>query len=428
MKQLLNDCSYTDIWVSPENWKTISEKSAFKKTWYVQCNFFDPAFKDKYPKGFPYRKKLNKQPTLEKRQAAVALYLTEIPKLFEEKGWNPITKKFMLPPEPETTNGPTPEELYLLKRLVPELYCVDAIELAWDKILEAEQKKVDKNNKNPFSDVKQAKNRFVKGLKELHFDKIIIKDLKTSEIKETLVYLNLPDASYNKFLSYMSKIFTELIEYGCIENNPFKLFKKKATVSKPREILEEEEFIDIMDYLEEHNYDFFRYGMIFHMSGGRSTELFLVQKKDVDIKKQEFRVLVKKGNQYNIETKVIMLDVLPFWKEIIKECKSDDDYLFSKGLKPGKVSISARQISRRWNRHIKTNYNEKFKKNVTADFYALKHLFLDKLDAMQNENRNIPENAAQTLASHTTSKITNSVYLINKKKRERDALKTIKVA
>ncbi len=417
MKQLLFDCSYTDVWVSPDNWKTITGKAALKKSWYVQCNFFDPNFKEKYPKGFPYRKKLNKFQTLELRKAAAQLYLDEIPKLFEEKSYNPITKQYMLPEQKTVETA----------KLNPDLNSADAIELAWDKILESALKNKAKRNTNPFPDVKQAKNRFVKALKELHFDSIAIKDLKLSEVKETLSYLNLPDASYNKFLSYMAKIFTELFEYGCVETNPFKLFKKKSIVTKIREVLQEDDFADVMEFLEEHYYEFYRYGMIFHMSGARTTELFLVQKKDVDLKNQEYKVLIKKGDQYVEEVKVIMIDALPFWREVIKECKSEEDYLFSKGLKPGKVAIAARQISIRWRRHVKIKFKTLFNREITADFYALKHLFLDKLDSKQYQISNAPDNLAQTMASHRSPNITNRVYLVHKKKRERDFLKTIKV-
>lgn len=418
MKQLLFDCSYTDVWVSPENWKTITGKAALKKNWYVQCNFFDPNFKEKYPKGFPFRKKLNKFNTLESRKAAAELLLEEIPKLFEYKGYNPITKKYMIPEEKPV----------IVERLHPELKCTEAIEMAWNKILEAAKRNTEKKTENPFPDVKQAKNRFVKALKEIHFDTILIKDLKLSDVKETLSYINLPDASYNKFLSYMSKIFTELIEYGCVETNPFKLFKKRSTVTKTREVLNEEDFADVMEFLEEHYYEFYRYGMIFHMSGARTTELFLLQKKDVNLASQEYKVLIKKGDQYVEETKVIMLDALSFWKDILQECKSEDDYLFSKGLKPGKVAIAARQISIRWRRHVKIKFKTLFNRDITADFYALKHLFLDKLDSQQYEINNAHENLAQTMASHRSPNITNRVYLVNKKKRERDFLKTIKVA
>jgi hypothetical protein len=53
-KNLLFDCHYSDIWVHPENWKSLTTKKSLKLNWYVECKFHDPLFKEKYPKGFPY--------------------------------------------------------------------------------------------------------------------------------------------------------------------------------------------------------------------------------------------------------------------------------------------------------------------------------------------------------------------------------------
>lgn len=418
MKSLLFDCSYTEVWASPKDWKTATSKKALQKEWYIQYYFYDPLFHDKYPNGKPVRKKLNFLRTLEERKAAIEFYLAEIPRLLEQDGFNPITKKFMAQVTEKVT-----------AKLNPDMPCTEAIEMAWDKILTAA--KTD-DNPRPFDDVRIAKNRFVSGLKDLRFDTLKIKDLLSPHIKETIEYLKITDGYYNKFLSYMSKIYTELYEYSCVTTNPFKLYKKKKPVKKMREVLEDEAFEGIMDYLYENNYTFYRYGMIFHMSGARSTELMMVKKKDVNLEKQEYKVLIKKGGQYVEEIKVIMLDVLPYWREVLKECKSEDHYIFSKGLKPGPVPIDPAQISRRWNRHVKTNYHTKTGIKITVDFYPLKHLFLDRLDAQryiltEGQALNVPDNLAQLHASHRSPTITNSVYLINKKKRDRDVLKTVTI-
>lgn len=425
MTETFYGCHYTNVWVSPKDWKTTTSKASLKKDWYVQCYFFDPLFKDKYPRGRTYRKKLNKLKTLDDRKAAVEYYLQEIPLLFKE-GYNHITEKYMIGKQDQVTD---------LNKLSPATPSAEAIEKVWVKILdEAKEsaKKSDIDNPKPFDDVRVAKNRFITGLKALKHDDTPIKDLSVSDIKETIVYLKITDGYYNKFLSYMSKLYTELIEYGCVENNPFKLYKKKKIAQKKREVLSEQEYKGIKKYLYNNHYGFYRYGEIFHHSGGRSTELMKLQKKDVDLENQEYKVLIKKGGQYTIETKVILLDIIDLWKEILSECKSENDYVFSEGFKPGPKSIAARQVSRKWNKYIKKRYNEIHNTNITADFYALKHLFLDKIDAHNHKQlevvSSVPDNMAQILASHTTSKITDSVYLQNKKKRDRDSLKKVKIA
>ena len=88
--KLINGCSYSDIWVNPENWQTVKGKKAVEAEWYVQCKFFDPRFKAKYPYGYPFRKRLNNIHDLQERKEKVRILLHEIPYLFEELHYNPV--------------------------------------------------------------------------------------------------------------------------------------------------------------------------------------------------------------------------------------------------------------------------------------------------------------------------------------------------
>lgn len=403
-KNLPFDCSCSEVWASPKNWKTLTTKKSLDKDWYVQCKFYDPLFAEKYPNGFAFRKRLKKFRTLEERKAAVEFYLSEIPHILE-KGYNPITKKYMIKEEPKDVDK---------TKLSPELMYLDAIELAFKKLTAS---------KSHLNEIRIAKNRFIKGAIELRLNETKIKDLEIPEVKEILDYLELTDSYYNKYLSYMSSIFTELIEYGCVKFNHFKMFRKRKVFHKTREILTENDFTNIITYLEENYYEFYRYAMIFFLSGARSTELMNLQLKDIDIENQEYIIIIKKGQQYTETKKVILKDALPFWKDILIESKNKEHFLFAKGLKPGPVEISPVQITRRWNRIVKKKYSKEFNVEITADFYSLKHLFLDRLDKSVDI-----ENVSMLMASHTTPNITNTVYLVGKKQRQLNKLKNIRVS
>jgi hypothetical protein len=127
--------------------------------------------------------------------------------------------------------------------------------------------------------------------------------------------------------------------------------------------MEVEELNKIFKILKSEYY-FFRYGIFFH-SGARSSELFRVQKGCKSRKKREYRVIIKKGNSYREVIKVILPNVIKYWEEIINECSSEEDYLFTRGLEPSLIPIQPYQITKRWKRLVKDKYN------VTADFYAL---------------------------------------------------------
>jgi hypothetical protein len=51
-------------------------------------------------------------------------------------------------------------------------------------------------------------------------------------------------------------------------------------------------------------------------------------KKDVNLEKREYRVIIKKGNSYREVIKVILPNVIKYWEEIINE-SSEEDYLFT---------------------------------------------------------------------------------------------------
>ncbi|MFJ1430983.1 hypothetical protein ACILE2_09300 [Capnocytophaga canimorsus] len=70
----IDGCSYSEFWVHPKNWQKATKKD-LEKDWYVQCAFFDPRFQKKYPKGFPYRKRVNKPKTIEERKAVISFLL-----------------------------------------------------------------------------------------------------------------------------------------------------------------------------------------------------------------------------------------------------------------------------------------------------------------------------------------------------------------
>lgn len=201
--------------------------------------------------------------------------------------------------------------------------------------------------------------------------------------------MDLPDSSFNKFRTYLLGLFKELTQLGCCEMNPVRDISKKVETITIREVITKEKLSIVLKYLEKNFYTFYRYAQIFHYSGARSTELFSVQKKHIDLENQEYTVLIKKGKQYVWVKKIIIPAAVPFWSEILDQCKSDEDYIFSRGLFPGTFPIKSYQITKRWKRLVK--YSKKIidpeTKRVitlTEDFYTLKHLFLDLLDEMNN--------------------------------------------
>ena len=380
----LQGCSYTDLWVSPANWQKATKKD-LDKDWYVQCIFFDPRHEKKYPNGFPFRKRANKPQTIEERKALISFFLKSIPQQFND-GYNPITKKYM-----NLRN----EGLY------PDLLFIEAYRRALE---------IKSGTKSHLYNIKRAIDRLEGASEALGMQYIKIKDLRRVDLKRMLDYLQLTDKYYNKFVIYISSLYRELIEYECCESNITRDIYPKKTFKEPRLVLDKNELEKVKDHLKDTYPDFYRYMMIFLYSGARNTELFRLQRKDVDLDKQEFVILLEKGGQYKRCTKVILGLALEYWREVCEECQSPDDYLFALNFVPSKKMGNKEIVTRFWKRNVKD------KLGIEADFYSLKHYMLDNLDS----------DTAMLLASHT-NKNTTAIYQVNKAKKDREMLKQLKI-
>ncbi|MDV2459906.1 hypothetical protein CMU99_16435 [Elizabethkingia anophelis] len=408
MKNLTNGCRRTEVFISPKNYKTLKAKSDLNKSWAVQCRFYDPKFAEQYPDGFQYRKKLNriKCDNIQDQKKFVEECKTEMEIQLDERGYNPILDTYM-------DN---------VGELNPYVLFYDALLIGHGKLT---------GTPHHLYQVKLCLIKLKEHIESLRYDIIHIKDIKIWHVKNILERANLTPSVFNHSRSYLLSIFKELIQYGCIEHNPCKEIIKKKIVKKIRETMSDKKFRYVKNYLEEYYPNFHRYFAIFFMSGGRSAEMMRLRAKDVDLRRQEYKVLIKKGIEYVEVLKVIMPQAMPFWRDLMSEVKSEEDYLFSKYLKPGKKPIRPSQITDRWRKYVKQTDRIRDEKNqiirVTEDFYGLKYLFLDKLDEAQTTGNIAPileMNFAQIAASHKRDSTTR-IYTTKKDQRNNEALKKV---
>lgn len=389
---LPNGCAMSTPSVNPKNWKT-GGVSLLKKNWQIQYYFYSA---NKEERKLVAIKGMNEFDNLADRRAITkGLIIDEIEK--NKSGYNPFTRTFV-------------SQVDLNADLHPYLPFINAFRIAASKI---------KCTKKHRKELGWCINRLEKKVGKLGLRNVVIEQLTRRQLKQLLVACNLPDQYYNKYLSFLSSLFGELIEYECCDHNLVRDIKKRKITIRKREILSSEHHKAVMNHLHINHYEFWRYARIFLFSGARTTELFRVQVKDVAIENQEYNTTIAKGSNPHEVTKVILKEVVPLWSELLKNTKPNS-YLFSNGLKPGDNSISPSQITRRWSRLVKKSDDIKDDDGnvikITADFYSLKHSFLDSLS----------EEMAMLIASHTNSK-TSAIYRVNKERNDRERLKNMKI-
>lgn len=246
---------------------------------------------------------------------------------------------------------------------------------------------------------------------------------------KTVVYQNKVwnDNQYNHFRSYLGILFSKLKKQEILEYNPIDNIDVRDTTPEDPELREKKVLTDaqrlqINDYTKEKTPEFNRLIHIFFHSGARRKEMVRVQGKHVDLPRQRFKVLVKKRKKWTWVWKTIKDIVLQYWTEAMDGC-GPEDYVFSKGLKPGPKPIRPEQITRRWLRHVKKALG--FSDN---DFYHLKRLHTTEIMDMLSQQIEQEEEAAQVAAehnSHTTTAMVVNIYDANKAKREHKNIRKV---
>ena len=391
MLHLPNSCRCSTPTIFPKNWNKKKADPLIK--WYISYRFYDEDSKNGQliivKSGINYIKNLP-----DKQAAIEALLDDEVERL--KDGFNPISKKFIHEEFEDYPIPPNTQFYKALKKASKELEVAHTTKL----------------------DIKGVLKYLKSAISKLKYDKLEISQVRRRHIRLLLNTVqkreNISDNRYNKVRAYTSMLFNELIQLESIESNPVKLIKKKKVVKRARKLIDEDKLIEIDEYLKSNVYTFWRYLRIFFHSGSRSTELFRLKKEDIDLKNYQFTVTVRKGKNFKQQIRPINIHVYRFWKELYFTSKRGD-FIFSKGLEPGKNQISARQITIRWKRHAKDKFG------ITEDFYLLKHLHSDKVDEIQGL---IVASAAN---GHTTTRMTEDVYAVNHKKRINEILKNIDV-
>jgi site-specific recombinase XerC len=396
MLQLPNGCSCSEPSVFPKNWKSTS--ASVKKSWYIQYYFHDPAYKTKYKNGCLkiIKNNINRFKTAAERREAIQITLDELLMMLQYEGYNPITDKTIKPVESNNTIHPNTRFIDAFNQVLPKLKVVASTR----------------------ADIKCVIKALSEAARQLHISALAIGEFRRKHIKSLLEQMRIinPKFSndrYNKFRSYLMILFSELVELEAIEINPMHDLKKlSVTKDNMRDVLTDTERAAIDIHLKKKTYEFWRLTQIFFHSGIRETEIVTIQRKHIDLTAQKYKLLVKKGKQWSWQPRTIKDSALELWTELLENAEPDD-FVFSKGLKPGPTQIRSDQITKRWYRHVKAA-KEKGGLGIKADFYSLKHSNLDGIA----QELNIEDAAG--MAGHTTPVITIKHYAYGEKKREEE--------
>jgi len=392
MINLPNGCSCSNLSVFPKNWKSKNAKVLID--WYIIYRFYDPRFKK--PKQVKVKRMNSFKALLERQVATLKALDREMIRLTIE-AFNPFDKieegQKTVPQEALKSDDSTNSETSVLT----------ALRLAFEGVsVSAITKK----------DIKFSLFQIENAVKELKLDAYSISQVSKKHVKQILeTASNTPDR-FNKNRSYLMILYSELSEMELVQSNIVKDIKKKKVVNRLRKVLTDEERKLVNKYLLVSYPEFHRFLHIFFHSGVRISELLRVNETDVDLINQRYKVIIQKGRIAREAWRTIKDIALPYWKEIMNECKKDQ-YPFSVGLKPGNVQIQPYQIGKRWYRLVKK------KLGIQADFYSLKHLHTTEVVDLLNEVEAAKHN------EHTSTAMVIGIYDVKRSEREHNKVKKL---
>lgn len=383
---LKNGCHYSELSVHPKNWQKAKEITG---PWRISYRFYDPS--QPKPKQVVI-KSMNAYKDLKKRREVTRELLDYEKHLLQNEGYNPFSKKV---------------SEQVAQDITPNTPFIKALELALPRLKAKPKTK---------QDIRNILIPFAKAATQLYIDTLPLKEIRKRHIKFCLeqVAKNRPRFTantFNHYRTYLSMLFVELEDLEAVEMNPIIAIKKEKTIKKQRKTLSEKEREKVREHLKQYP-AFNRYVQIFFHSGARTSELLLVKALQVDLQKQRYLCTIEKGKQAREEYRTIKDIALPYWKELLSEA-NPDDYIFSKGLKPGANPIRPDQITKRWTRLVM----EPLK--IKATFYSLKHLntkeMVDSLD----------EQAAAKLNAHQDTGMVIKIYDIGRDDRQHKRIKNV---
>jgi len=384
MIQLPDNCRAGNFNIYPENWNLKNADPTL--TWKISFWFYD----DKTGKRKLVRlSDVNRYSALREKQKAFKKLLDDTLIDLQHRNWNPITDD-ILDNDADIVTIKT-----ALRTALTKIKVVHSYHLVIKSMLKYVFISIDR----------------------LKYDSLPIENITRLHIKQ--IFEDLPKHkttfsayTHNSYRKDLHLLFEQIVDDELLEHNPVTKLKRQKATTPIRRQLTIEEWERINKHLRKNYPEFWRFTVIFLLSGSRITEMLAIHKEDINLYDQEFNVTVKKGKTESGEPRVIRNEILEHWKYLYNLAKPGE-YIFSKGLLPGPKQIRRDQITRRWEEHVKK------KLNIPADIYSLKHSNLT--DIAEKINIVLASKAGGHVSPDTTSKY----YVQGQKKREHEILKSI---
>ena len=238
--------------------------------------------------------------------------------------------------------------------------------------------------KKTFHDYSNALGFVYQAIKDIRLEHLYIKDTRRLHVKLIMERLKKDrkwsNKAYNKNLGYLSAIFTELMQWDLIENNPcFKIKRLPEEESTANRPATQNEITRIKKHLQSKHLGFFRFVVTIYHTGIRPVELTRIKVGMVDLENQ---TIVMPANITKGRKKQ---RIVPINHHLLKEFEAmdlikypQDFYLFGRiptgkrgrnriEFLPATGMLKRDTPNRNWKTHVKNDLG------IDVNLYAMKH-------------------------------------------------------
>lgn len=263
-----------------------------------------------------------------------------------------------------------------------------------------------KNEKHDFKNLFQ----FLSGEKDVHYLREITPPM-LQEYQGRLLELVSPSTCNRRFVGF-KHFFNICVEWGYLEKSPARLVKTLPVKTKPREIFEDKEVIEIAKRLPPR---FRRPFLLTAIQGLRPGDAPSARIYDYDREAATLRVYCEKGSE-----SMRIVELQPASIELIEEALAervnlkDSDFIFTnkwgKKLAPSLITKDVRKIRRKLG----------IVKRKTP--YGLRHTFATKC-----VRHKVPSEVTRQLMGHASSRTTENYYKLTREDLKRTNKEIAKV-
>lgn len=264
-----------------------------------------------------------------------------------------------------------------------ELTFSDALDFALEK-------KENNISKKTYSGYSGTVNFMKAAVRDLKFDNLLIEETKRLHIKliieKAKANRSWSNNAFNKHLSHLKAILSELIQWDIIESNPAHKINNLAVSESDANIPACDEDIEIIKKeLSENHKQFYNFVLTIFHTGIRPEEILKIKISMVNFKTQQI-ILPAEITKTNIKRIVpINNHLLSIYESMNIDFTKPDYYLFGsfresgKGnvgkfidFIPGPTHINRDTATKRWERIVKKDLG------IQMNMYAMKHLGANK--------------------------------------------------